>query len=215
MKYRLQYINIITFLLIIGCKEKDSNYFTGTIVYNYSYQSDKLNTDSLSTQRTRKGFFRYDLTAYQSLFAGKDTQVYYYDGLLNKCVSRQQGTSSYSCEDYSIQTDSVLSWKLYPAAEKILGYDCNVLEMQKGNSWVKYHVAKDLKIAAATYRSHQSYNWDMYGEKASGGLILRSEHRFRDFTMTGYAVEIKQEGNDFKALELSSDSIRIICALKN
>ena len=69
--------------------------------------------------------------------------------------------------------------------------ECRLLEIQKSNSWVKYYVSKEQKIAPATYQHHRSYNWDVYGEKAGGGLILRSEHRFKMFTMMGIATDVK------------------------
>jgi hypothetical protein len=212
----------IVFLLlisIVACKSKEESkepsWFTGTINYIYTYSSDSLNADSLARTRTTQSFFRYDEHDYQSQFVASDTETYYYSGALNKCASKTGSPAVYGCEDYSILTDSVLSTKLYDTDEKVLGYSCKVLEMQKKNSWVRYYISTDLKIAPATYQKHRSYNWDIYGEKAEGGLILKSEHRFKLFTMSGIATGLKEHDKGFKALEIDKKAMDSLCLTQN
>lgn len=129
----------ITFILLLhlsGCNgDTEEKYFTGEIVYRYTYESHVLNTDSLAKERPVKGIFRYDLANYQSRFQGKDSFTYYYSGKLNKALSQAGNSENYTCEDYGMVTDSVISWKLYPTGEKILGQDCDILELQKKTLW--------------------------------------------------------------------------------
>lgn len=210
MRYNL----LILLMLVVytGCKSSSTEkYFTGTIEYAYSYESDSLNVDSLSKTRPAKGLFRYDTANYQSSFIGADTITYYYSGNLNKGISENNSEHNYQCEDYGVLTDTVIAWKLYDTEEKILGYSCKILEMQKGNSWVKYYVSNDLKIAPATYVKHKSYNWDFYGQKAYGGLILKLEHRFKHFTMKGVVINVSKKNNSFKALEIQEVLFGEIC----
>jgi hypothetical protein len=195
-----------------ACKSsKKEKYFTGTIAYVYTYSSDSLDADSLTYARAGGSSFRYDLQDYQSRFTGKDTETWYYSGLRNKCIGKMNSEAHYSCEDYNIVTDTVLSWKLYDTDEKILGHACRVLEMQKGNSWVRYFISRELVIAPDTYRRHKSYNWNFYGEKAGGGLILKSEHRFTKFTMKGVATDITVKDKKFRALEISDTLYDTVC----
>lgn len=118
---------------------------------------------------------------------------------------------NYECEDYGSFTDSVISYKLIDTDEKILGYRCRILEIQKKNSWLQYYVSNDLKLAPGTYRRHSSYNWDYYGEKANGSLILRSEHRLKYFTMKGIATSINKSNIHFKALEIDEKLFAQYC----
>lgn len=207
------YTNIFILLIIISAcqSKKRSNYFTGTIEYHYTYTSDSLNKDSLAKTRPNKGFFRYDELNYQSTFSGRDTTNYYYSGKMNRCISRTEPEGDFICEDYSLVTDSVLSVKLYDTNEKVLGYSCKILEMEKSNSRVKYYVSRDLKIAPGTYKLHKSYNWDVYGEKADGGLILKLEHRFRSFTMSGIATNVQIIKDKYSALEMSIKDMEEFC----
>jgi hypothetical protein len=200
-------------LFIAGCGTSDYKYFTGTIEYAYSYNSDALDADSLTRARFVKGVFRYDTLNYQSHFIGKDTATYYYSGKLNKSISKTDG--NYECEDYGIANDSVLSYKLYNTDEKVLGYSCKILELQKKNSWVKYYVSDDLRIAPATYKHHRAYNWDFYGEKAGGGLILKMEHRLKIFTLSGLVTNLAMKDKNFTALEIGEEELVKACAGKN
>ncbi|MEI2739164.1 MAG: hypothetical protein V9F01_10290 [Chitinophagaceae bacterium] len=204
---------ILIFLIVHhGCKNKGKEkYFTGTLKYSYTYISDSLNTDSLKKLRPAKGYFRYDTSNYQNRFTGADTFTYYYSGKLNKCLSESGSSKKYECEDYSIMTDSVLSVKDYATEEEIHGYSCRILELQKKNSWVKYYYATDMRIAPATYKNHKAYNWDVYGTKANGGLILKMEHRFKKFTMSGVADSLSIVKGDFKALEIDEALFSEIC----
>jgi hypothetical protein len=194
-----------------ACKNSDKKYFTGTIEYAYTYTSYILNTDSLTKVRPAKGNFRYDKKNYQSKFINTDTITYYYSGHLNKCITEAGSTKKYECEDYSLMTDSVLAVKEFATEEKVLGRTCRILELQKKNSVVKYYISTDLRIAPATYKLHKSYNWDVFGEKSNGGLILKLEHRFKSFTMSGIAIEIIEGHKKFNALEIHESLFAEIC----
>ena len=207
-------ILLLCLIVLIGCSNQGKEeYFTGTVEYAYSYSSDSLNADSLTRTRFAKGVFRYDTINYQSHFIGKDTATHYYSGRLNKSISETDG--NYECEDYGVANDSVLSYKLYDSDEKVLGYSCKILELEKKNSWVKYYVSNDLRIAPATFKQHRAYNWDIYGEKAGGGLILKMEHRLKKITLSGIATQINRADKNFNALEIDESELEKACTDKN
>lgn len=198
-------------IILVACKQQGKeNYFSGTIGYAYTYSSDSLSADSLAKVRPATSLFRYDTMGYQGMFLGADTITYYYSGRQNKCVSKTGNTNKYECEDYGVTNDSVLSWKIYDTDEKVLGQKCKILEMQKSSSWVKYYVSTETKIAPLTYQYHRAYNWDFYGDKAGGGLILKLEHRFKRFTLHGVAT-ITEARNGFTALEMNEQAIASVC----
>ena len=205
-------ILFIAIFFIAACKDDPGKkYFTGSIEYTYTYSSDSLNADSLTKARPSKSILRYDTLNYQSKFIATDTNTYYYSAHHNKCLSETNQLKNYACEDYGVFTDSVLSYKIVDTDEKIMGYTCKILEIQKKNSWLQYYVSNELRIAPATYKNHVSYNWDLYGEKANGGLILRSEHRFKYFTLKGIATAINKRDGNFKALEIDERLFSQFC----
>lgn len=208
-------MRIVLILLVVivfsKCKEADKKIFTGTIEYAYTYTSDSLNADSIAATRQQKAFFRYDANNYQSQFINPDTTTYYYSGNLNKCLEEKNHDQQYACEDYSKENDVVLSFKVYDTNEKILGHRCKVLEVQKKNALLIYYFSTNMKMAPATYSQHRSYNWDFYGDKSEGGIILKSEIRFKDFTKKGIATEIREYDQDFKALEIDEEKFSEVC----
>ena len=197
-------IPIFLSLSVLSCSTPENKYFTGIVEYDYTYSTDSLNVDLLSKTRPSKGILRYDKLNYQSKFTGIDTNTNYYSGLLNKCLSQTNHLGNYECQDYGAFTDSVISYKIIDTDEKILGYSCKILEVQ-------YYFSSDLTIAPATYNKHASYNSDFYGQKANGGLILKSEHRLKYFTLKGIATAINKRDGNFKALEIDEKLFSQFC----
>jgi hypothetical protein len=213
IKYMLfvWFLGFAVWILIPSYTLHNSDLFYGEVQYSYTYESNKLNVDSLSKIKPVKSIFRYDAQNYQSSFIGKDTHTYYYISKLNKCLSQTNNLNNYECEDYSIASDSIISFKVYDTEEKILGHTCMIVEYQTKTMWNRYYVSKQFKITPDTYKNHKAYNWNFYGEKSQGGLILKLEHRFKNYTMKGIATSIKQDGIDFKAIELNEDIISKAC----
>lgn len=180
----------------------EENYFIGEVEYLYSYQSDTVDLDSLKNTKPVKSIFRYDLTNYQNKFIGRDTITYFYFSELNICISETNSQKDYKCEYYGIANDSIISFRVYDTDEKVLGHDCKVIEYQSKNMWNKFYVSKQLTISPNTYKKHVSDNWKFYGEKTGGGLILKIEHRFKNYIMRGIAQRIMPQKENFSALSL-------------
>jgi hypothetical protein len=169
----------------------------------------------LAKLKPYKSEFRYDNDDYQSRFFAQDTTTYYYSGRLGKCISQINSTNKFECEDYSVSTDTILSYKEYETNEKILGQKCKIIEWQGKYFYNIFYVSTDMQIAPTTYKNHVSYNWKFYGEKSKGGLILKSEHRFKNYTMKGIAVSMKEEKNDFTSLNIDTTYFELNCKLWN
>jgi hypothetical protein len=188
------------------------SFFYGKIVYDYTYESNMLDMDSLVAARPYRGEFRYDADHYQSRFIGKDTTTYLYAGTLNRAVSQTNSGTFTDCEDYGIATDSVLWYKVYDTDERVQGHRCRVIEYQGKYFRNKYYVSTDLRIAPGTYQKHIAYNWAFYGNQTGGGLILKLEHYFKKFIMRGEMRLLQKLTNTFDALEGRSDTVRAVCS---
>lgn len=197
---KFQVITVFTGVLFLLTSCTAPKYFNGTVAYTYTYESAVLNKDSLAGVKPRESEFRYDNDHYQSRFFAQDTTTYYYSGRLGKCISQINSINKFECEDYGIPTDSILSYKEVETDEKIFGHHCRIIEWQGKYFYNIFYVSTDIKIAPGTYKNHWAYNWKFYGEKANGGLILKSEHRFKNYTMKGVVVRIKKAKNKFTAL---------------
>jgi hypothetical protein len=195
--------------------EPDPDIFIGELEYSYSYSSDVLDQDSLRACKYRKSIFRYDLKNYQSTFIGKETVSYSYSGTSNLCISETNGKKNYECEDYGIQTDSVLHYAMYPSDELIFGHPCTILEIQSKYFWTRYYISQLLRIAPDTYKNHKAYNWAFYGKMTNGGLILKSVHKFKNHTMTGTITRLTERELPFKAIKFDEAFIDNLCKSKS
>lgn len=203
---------IIALLFLLTKRGSSSaDYFNGQIEYRYTYISDSLDVDSLSKIKPYKSIFRFDKLNYQSTFFEKDTLTYFYLSQINKAISKTNSKINERCEDYGLPTDSILAYKLYNTDEKIVGYNCLILEFESNNFHTRYWVNNDLRITPATYKQHTAFNWRFYGEKTNGALILKTEHRFKNYTMVGTAVAIIPQNKNFTALEIDEHLIKQIC----
>jgi hypothetical protein len=201
------------FVLFTQCSPKNSSaeFFTGEIEYTYHYKSDSLNIDSLKALKPHKSIFRFDSLNYQSQFFGKDTTTYFYLSKSNLGVGQTTSTDSLECEDYGVATDSILYFKIYPSDTLVLGQECMVLEYQGKYFWNRYYVSAQSFLAPQTYQNHRAYNWQFYGEKSRGGLILKLEHRFEKYTMVGEAARITPFTKGELAIQASEERLLQLC----
>ena len=154
------------------------------------------------------------MNAYQSRFFGKDTTTWYYFSLYNRCLMSVNGIlDESSCEDYSINSDSVFWHKIYDTDEKILGHSCRIIEYQGRHFLNRYYVSTELHLAPNTYKYHDAYNWSFYGNKTNGGLILKMEHIFDKYTMHGIATRIIPFAEGEKAMEVGEADFRRLCRM--
>lgn len=190
-------------LLFIACSSDEvanentrSSYFHGSVHYAYSYSSETLNADSISASRPQYSTMFFENENYKSVFIGKDTSVYVYLAKENKCYGFYSDGMVEECEDYSRYTDSIISYKVYDSDTLILGEACFILDFQSKYFWNRYYISKNIHVDPRSYTKHHAYNWSFYGEKTEGGLILGTEHRFKNFTMIGIAKDILHVPNN-------------------
>lgn len=176
--------------------------FQGELHYKYTYESSSIPLGYLYSVRPNTGIFAYDLKNYQSTFMGADTIRYYYSSEYNKAIFSKNHIFDASCEDYSVNPDSLLFYKVYDSEELILGQRCMVIEFRSASTFNRYHVSKEHFLAPDTYKKHVAYNWAFYGEQADGGIILRVEHHFPQFVMMGEITKMVEYTNGERAWDI-------------
>lgn len=197
-------------VLFISCGQAPS-YFEGKIIYQYSYESETLNADSLAENRTASSEFYYQGARYKNSFIGKTIDRYIFNGDTGFSYHESSQTDTILCEDYRLPTDSVINLQIIPTKEKVLGYATQIIEIVGKFSTTKFWVSTTLKTNPDWYKSHQAYNWHFYLEQADGGIILKVEHIFKHFTMHGIATEVKLMDVPEKIFELQKDKILLDC----
>lgn len=198
------------FSLIYSCSmpAPKENTFEGEIEYAYSYQSDTLNLDTLKAQRPTSGLMVYRDSMYKSVFIGKNTESYVYDNHTGVAFHLTVNSDSIDCEDYTTAGDTVLNWEVKNTDETILGEPVGILEFSTPNATHRFYYSLQHKTAPYNSDKHAAHNWKFYKEKAGGGVLLKTEHIFKDFTMTGIARRI--DVREVAAEEFEIDKSKLV-----
>lgn len=199
--------------LLSNCTSADQDYFKGEIHYTYSYASNRINLDSTNQSRPVKGVFKYDSKNYLSQFinTSDDTTSYYYLSDQNVAVSKSPGLSPWKCTSYGIATDSVLSYRYYDTHLVIEGQKCKILEFTSRYGTNKYFVSQEMFLHPSLYKNHVAYNWKFYGDITNGGIILRLEHQFPGYTMTGTTNKLIQYSSNDIAFNIPENRLLEYC----
>ncbi len=217
MKY---YLLLFCCIFLLSCSQTQqespktpttSKYFQGEIHYNYDYASETRNLGYIRSKRPKSGVFKYDLQHYQSNFYGATQRSYYYSGITNHAISSVDGAFDIKCTDYGINPDSLLHFEVHPTDVKIQGQACMIVEYQTVNVYTRYHVSKEVFLAPDVYQKHLAYNWSLYGQQGKGGIILKAEHFFDQFTMIGEVSKIVRYENGESAWDITEEAFQKAC----
>ena len=190
------FLKIGLLIFIFSCNPKLKNElpppFEGRIQYAYTYQSDSLDIDTLKAQRPHSGQMIFKDSMYKSVFVSDDkTETYLYDNATG-IAFEWSAKDSIQCEDYKIPTDSVLRFEIIETDEKILGQEVKILEFDSKYATQRFYFSTKYKVAPHNYDKHEAYNWKFYMEKAKGGVPLKVEHIFKNFTMIGMVTRFEE-----------------------
>ncbi len=206
-----QFLIILNFACNSEKQHPEETFFEGLIEYAYTYQSDALNVDTLKAQRPYKGMMIYKDSMYKSVFvANHKTETYIYNNAEGIAYDLS-AEDSIDCEDYKIQKDSILRYEILETDEKILGHEVKILEFDSKYATQRFYFSTKFKAAPHNYDKHLAYNWKFYKEKAKGGVILKVEHIFKNFTMFGIATNVEVKEIDNHEFEFQKRKLKATC----
>ncbi len=210
MKYLLIFfLNVVIFFNCSTVEEFPE--FEGFINYQYTYESDSLNVDTLTKYRPTSSEFYYKDSLYFSSFISKTRDSYVVNGKTGFAWYLSSETDTAVCEDYTKRTESIKTFRTLPSKETVLGYDTRILEIEGQNSTTRFWVSTDLKVNPENFAKHQAYNWYFYLQKADGGIILKTEHEFPKFTMNGIATKIIEMSVPDSVFHIPENTVLIPC----
>lgn len=201
----------LTCLVFLNCKTEEVADFEGFIKYEYTYESDSLNVDTLKKHRPSLSLFYYKDSLYLSSFIGQSTDMYIVNGKTGVAYYLSGENDTIVCEDYTKQTHQIKNYNLLPSEETVLGYDTRILEIEMEDATTRFWVSTDLKVNPQNFKNHIAYNWFFYLQKADGGIILKMEHEYPTFTMKGLATQIQSMEVPDSKFHLPENSTIIPC----
>lgn len=166
-------ISVLFSILQDSSKEK---YFQGVITYNMDY-TDK--TGEMSKEESKqyigneqKYFIRG--SKYKSVMNGLLKLTQFYTGN-DTLYSTMKGVKAVMYIDTKKQEEKIVSSIIKKKEMLILGYDCNVLEVETTGGTMKYYFNESLKVDKDLYKNHKKGFWYYCLNKTEGALPLRWE----------------------------------------
>jgi hypothetical protein len=108
-------------------------------------------------------------------------------------------------------TDAILNWKIIDTDEKILGEAVKILEFSTSNIVNRYHYSLKHKVAPFNYDKQLAYSWKFHKELTGGGVLLKVEHIFKKFSITGVATKIETRNVADEEFEIDENRLKRHC----
>ena len=85
---------------------------------------------------------------YRIVFIGKTSESYIYNNKTGSAYHFSVSNDSIDCEDYKVQNDTFLRWKIIDTVEQILGKEVKILEFVSKYSTNRFYFSLEI-----TYRT--------------------------------------------------------------
>ena len=169
-------------------------HFEGTIVYDLKWhdQTGEMPDDQLNSLIGQEQDYHVKGNQYRSEMNGTRGMVQLYlghDTLYSISTSAQDIVQLNVTE----APDSVISYKIIPTDEVILGYTCQLLEIKTRDGYSKYWFNDQVRIDPETYNRHQYGLWYLKLKLANGALPLKAISENKQVRFESVARSIKKE----------------------
>lgn len=167
--------SLTIFILILLCSSfsSDNDLFVGKILYKYSFTDLKGNdiTDKLKLYFGSEQYYFIDKLNYKTYdennnlvqLYNSETNTYYY-------FSKDKTAKKFDGATLTSQTFKVTK---LDKREKIAGYDCESIQVEKDNSTTIYYFSKAIATDPKIFAKHNFGEWDKYLEATHGALTLK------------------------------------------
>jgi hypothetical protein len=172
-------------------KAQDPDYFEGSLTFKNYFKSDRLSEDSLNAANGSIGTYLYKGAFYKGMIFSDDTLVYVYNGKLSKCIFYNSKDRTTYCMDYSVdESERPKRTRVLKQPVNIKGHHCTVVETVYKNRVSRSYYTLGLKLDPDVYLTHAAYSYNKLMKLVQGGLLVRSEHFYREYTMISELVNI-------------------------
>jgi hypothetical protein len=179
-------------IVVVVTPAEGQQFFEGTLLYQHSIESKKLSVDSLKKVLPKASLYLYRAEFYKGYVFALDTTVYIYHGGLGICMVKASGDATVYCADYNKKIYEPQKIVVDRKQHNVNGYPCvmitSVFKNYKVRSW--YHTG--LKHYPEMFSKHKAYGYTKLMKAARGGIFVKSEIVYDNYTMTIELVNINE-----------------------
>ena len=178
-------------LVIITAIIANAQSFEGMIEYSNSYQSKMANypSENLNKLMGTKQAYVIKGNNYKSAFNGMFMKLQLYLGNENRGYSLTAKSDTLYWEDYSINKDRALSYKIKKKQDTVLGIPCDVIIVESEKSKTYYYYNSKYGVNPELFKQHNYGNW-YYIISKTKSLPLKTIYENEQFILTSEAIKI-------------------------
>lgn len=202
----MKYI-LLSFLCLLNFKTTAQNeHFEGAIIYDIVYQDKTGEMSDEEAQQFMGNEQKFSIKGdkYASEMNGflNVKQIYVGNDTL---YSQMGGINALMYIDAKENPDSLISYKITEVDEKILGYDCQLLEIKSTEGLTSYYFNPKIVVNPEDYKNHEYGFWKFSLNVTGGALPLKSISDYEDLKLVIIAKSIDREILDDAIFTLPSD----------
>ncbi|CAL2055715.1 DUF4412 domain-containing protein [Tenacibaculum sp. 190524A05c] len=198
---KIKFLSFILLLVVNSIVAQKS--FEGVITYKLSYQ-DK--TGEMSDEEAKefmgsKQTYYIKGNKFKTEMNGMLKMSQYYTG--KDSIYTKMGTSQFLMYiKTDEQKEKILSIEEKKSVTKIMGKDCDLLDIKTDEGTIQYYFTSDFKVNAEDYKNYKYGLWYYCLDKANGSLPVKLIMDTEELKLTIEAVKVENKELDDAIFEL-------------
>tara|TARA_R110002033_G_scaffold169674_1_gene210770 strand:- start:7273 stop:7899 length:627 start_codon:yes stop_codon:yes gene_type:complete len=182
---------LIIIVFLLSSISLASQNFEGILVNSINYESkdSSVSSEQLNSLLGTKQFYAIKEGNYKSVFNGLFIKLQIYKNDENRNYSLTSKSDTLYYEDYSLNKDKVLSFKIEKNKDTIMGILCDLITVKSEKGKTSIYFSSNYKINPDLYKQHNYGNWNYIVSKIKA-LPIKTIQETEQFIMTSIATEI-------------------------
>ena len=172
---------ILLILLSVSLSTFSQEYFEGIL----KFKSEFKDKTGQMTDEEAKQFLGTEITYYlkgdhyNSSMNGFLKMKTYYNGR-DTIYLNMQGNNNLLYTLSSKEEEKIISYEFKNTDIVILGYKCELLEVNTNKGFHKYYFNRNIKLNPEDYKNHKAGLWHFFLEKTGGAIALKTSGDWKD-----------------------------------
>ena len=198
---KIKYLSLLLLLFVNTLMAQEL--FEGEILYklNFHDKTGEMTDEESSQFMGSEQIYYIKDNKYKSVMNGMLGVTQFYTG--KDSIYTRMGTSNnlmYTKTDKL--KESILSVKEKKSVLKVLGYECDLLEIKTNEGITMYYYNKSIKVNSEDYKNHKYGLWYYCLNKTGGALPLKLSTDVADIKLSIEAKDIKSKKLDLSMFEI-------------
>ncbi|MCH2032050.1 MAG: DUF4412 domain-containing protein [Tenacibaculum sp.] len=198
---KIKFLSFILLLVVNSIVAQKS--FEGVITYKLSFhdKTGEMSDEEAAQFMGSEQVYYIKGNKYKSVMNGMLSMSQYYTGK-DSIYTRMATGNNLMYLKSDEQKEEVLSMKEKKSAAKIMGKNCDLLDITTNEGTTQYYFTSDFKVNSEDYKNHKYGLWYYCLDKANGSLPVKLIMDTEELKLTIEAVKVETKELDDAIFEL-------------